>query len=121
MSKYCVSGTCCQNKELNSLSHHSCYLLAPVADYDGSTLMSEMMMLVMMAIVVTLTTTGMTSSAKTSEAFLRIFIGWYAWRTLCAHFYAHIEKNTLLLLMQASTSHLVMKQGLVLGYERSRP
>lgn len=46
MSKYCVSGTCCQNKELNSLSHHSCYLLAPVADYDGSTLMSEMMMLV---------------------------------------------------------------------------
>lgn len=72
MSKYCVSGTCCQNKELNSLSHHSCYLLAPVADYDGSTLMSEMMMmLVMMAIAVTLTTTGVTSSAKTSGGFLK--------------------------------------------------
>lgn len=41
MSKYCVSDICCQNKELNSLSHHNCYLLALVADYDGRMLISD--------------------------------------------------------------------------------
>lgn len=70
MSKYCV---CCQNKELNSLSHHSCFLLAWVAHYDGVTLMSETMMLVMMAIIITLTITVVTTSTKTSEAFLGFY------------------------------------------------
>lgn len=74
MSKYYV---CCRHKELNSLSQHNCYLLALVADYDGVTPMSEMMMLVMMAIIITLTITAMAMSRKTLEAFFfRIFIVW---------------------------------------------
>lgn len=72
MSKYHV---CCQHKELNSLSHHNCYLLASVADYDGVTLMSEMMMLVMMAIIITLAITAVAMSRKTLEAFFFFFLG----------------------------------------------
>lgn len=65
MSNYCVSDTC-QNNELNSLSHHRCYLLALVADYDGSTLVSEIILMLVMAIIITLTTTGMRTNPKTS-------------------------------------------------------
>lgn len=72
MSKYCVSDTC-QNNELNSLSHHSCYLLALVADYDGSTLVSEIILMLVMAIIITLTTAGMRMNSKTSGGF---FIAW---------------------------------------------
>lgn len=68
MSKYCVSDTC-QNNELNSLSHRSCYLLALVADYDGSTLVSEIILMLLMAIITTLTTTGMSINPKTSGGF----------------------------------------------------
>lgn len=72
MSKYCVSDTC-QNNELNSLSHHSCYLLALVADYDGSTLVSQIILMLVMAIIITLTTAGMRMNSKTSGGF---FIAW---------------------------------------------
>lgn len=89
MNIYCV---CCQNKELNSLSHHNCYLLALVADYDGATLMSEMMMLVMMAIITTLTIMVITMSRKALKAFFRIFIVWILCG--CGHFSSHVEKNT---------------------------
>lgn len=112
MSKYCV---CCQNKELNSLSHHKCYLLALVADYDGATLMSEMMMLVMMAIIITLKIMVMTMSIKTLEAFLRIFIVWIH-KTELKRIPALIDVS------EVSTSHLCalnIKQGLVLRYEKS--
>lgn len=119
MSKYYV---CCQHKELNSLSHHNCYLLASVADYDGVTLMSEMMMLVMMAIIITLAITAVAMSRKTLEAFfffLRIFIVWIQ----KPDSFAPISPPTLrripavMDVSQASTSHwsaLDIKPGLLL-------
>lgn len=95
MSKYYI---CCQHKELNSLSHHNCYLLASVADYDGVTLMSEMMMLVMMAIIITLAITAVAMSRKTLEAFFFFFGDLYCLdteaRLFCARFSSHVEKNT---------------------------
>lgn len=112
-SKYWVSDTC-QNNELNSLSRHSCYLLALVADYDGSTLVSEIILMLVMAIIITLTTTGMRMNPKNSGSFFIVYKTAPLHPFLLPHRTEYLLSMFCALGLQASTSHLIIKQGVVL-------
>lgn len=120
MSKYCV---CCQKEASQPLTPQLLFM-SLVADYDGATLMSEMMMPVMMAIIITLKIMVMTMGIKTLEAFSRIFIVW-SYKTDSLHpFLLPCWKEYLLLLMSPKRRHhicvrWILKKGLVWWYEKS--